>query len=219
MPAYDSGLDCPPSGVSTMWCSANCDVGTGLQTCPVCLWQRRSPSAKQTPVARTDRRRRYSTGAPSIANSCRFIPSPPPNPVKLPSLPTITPNVSLHPQQQGNPLGDYIASLERLEGLDVKTVLPAHEYTFEDLHGRLRSIEQHHEERLGEMVAVIGDQPRTAYEVAKGVKWATGSFDTFSSWMQRAAIGETLSHVEYLVIEGRLEKFMENGVQYYRKSA
>ena len=134
-------------------------------------------------------------------------------------LPTITPNVSLHPQQQGNPLGDYIASLERLEDLDVKTVLPAHEYTFEDLHGRLRSIEQHHEERLGEMMAVIGDQPRTAYEVAKGVKWATGSFDTFSSWMQRAAIGETLSHVEYLVIEGRLEKFMEDGVQYYRKSA
>src|SRR5205823_3511301 len=102
-------------------------------------------------------------------------------------LPTITPNVSLHPQQQGNPLGDYIASLERLEGLDVKTVLPAHEYTFEDLHGRLRGIEQHHEERLGEMMGVIGDQPRTAYEVAKGVKWATGSFDTFSSWMQRAA--------------------------------
>ena len=68
-------------------------------------------------------------------------------------------------------------------------------------------------------VNTFGDQPRTAYEVAKGVKWATGSFDTFSSWMQRAAIGETLSHVEYLVIEGRLEKFMENGVQFYRKTA
>jgi len=28
-------------------------------------------------------------------------------------LPTITPNVSLHPQQMGNPLGDYLASLRR----------------------------------------------------------------------------------------------------------
>ena len=63
-------------------------------------------------------------------------------------LPTITPNISLHPQQQGNPLGDYIASLKRLEDLDVDTVLPAHEYSFTDLRGRLREIEQHHDERL-----------------------------------------------------------------------
>lgn len=133
-------------------------------------------------------------------------------------LPTITPNVSLHPQQQGNPLGDYIASLQRLEALDVKTVLPAHEYTFHDLHARLRAIEAHHEERLGEMMAVIGRSPRTAYDVASKVKWATGAFDTFSSWMQRAAIGETLSHLDYLVIEDRLAKFMQDGVQYYKKA-
>ncbi len=132
-------------------------------------------------------------------------------------LPTITPNVSLHPQQQGNPLGDYIASLERLEGIDVKTVLPAHEYTFTDLHGRLRGIELHHEERLAEMLAVIGDQPHTAYYVAKHVKWATGTLESFSPWMQRAALGETLSHLEYLVLEDRLQKFMEGGVQNYRK--
>jgi hypothetical protein len=132
-------------------------------------------------------------------------------------LPTITPNVSLHPQQQGNPLGDYIASLERLEALDVKTVLPAHEYTFDDLHGRLRSIELHHSERLDEMLTVIGRSPRTAYYVASKVKWATGSFDTFSSWMQRAALGETIAHLDYLVVEDRLGKFLQDGVQYYKK--
>lgn len=133
-------------------------------------------------------------------------------------LPTITPNVSLHPQQQGNPLGDYIASLERLEDLDVKTVLPAHEYTFVDLRGRLKQIELHHRERLDEMLAVIGRAPRTAYYVASKVKWATGSFDTFSSWMQRAAIGETLSHLEYMVLEGELAKFSEDGVQHYKQA-
>ncbi|MHB8683918.1 MAG: MBL fold metallo-hydrolase [Dehalococcoidia bacterium] len=132
-------------------------------------------------------------------------------------LPTITPNVSMHPQQQGNPLGDYIASLERLEGLDVETVLPAHEYIFDDLRGRLHGIHRHHEERLQEMLDVIGDASRTAYEVAKGVKWATGSFDTFSFWMQRAAIGETLAHLEYLVIEDRLQRSMRDGVQYYTR--
>ncbi len=132
-------------------------------------------------------------------------------------LPTISPNISLHPQQQGNPLGDYIASLERLKALDMKTVLPAHEYTFQDLHGRLRAIQLHHDERLEEMMAVIGRSPRTAYDVAAKVKWATGTFDTFSYWMQRAAIGETLSHLDYLVIEDRLAKFMQDGKQYYKK--
>ena len=131
-------------------------------------------------------------------------------------LPTITPNISLHPQQQGNPLGDYIASLKRLEDLDVDTVLPAHEYVFNDLRGRLHEIEHHHEERLQEMIDGIGSKPTTAYEVARHVKWVTGSFDSFSFWMQRAAIGETLSHLDYLVLEGRLSKFMDNGVQYYR---
>jgi glyoxylase-like metal-dependent hydrolase (beta-lactamase superfamily II) len=132
-------------------------------------------------------------------------------------LPTITPNISLHPQQQGNPLGDYIASLKRLEDLDVTTVLPAHEYTFTDLRARLRSIEHHHEERLQEMMECVGDGPRTAFEVARRVKWVTGMLDSFSPWMQRAALGETLSHLDYLVIEGRLSKRLENGIQYYER--
>jgi glyoxylase-like metal-dependent hydrolase (beta-lactamase superfamily II) len=132
-------------------------------------------------------------------------------------LPTISPNVSLHPQQQGNPLGDYIASLKRLEELDVERVLPAHEYSFTDLRKRLKELEQHHEVRLGEMIEAVGRSQRTAYEVAQKVKWVTGSFDSFSSWMQRAAMGETLAHLDYLVQEGQLHKFMQDGVQYYKK--
>ena len=132
-------------------------------------------------------------------------------------LPTITPNISLHPQQQGNPLGDYIASLRRLDELDVEQVLPAHEYSFKDLAGRLREIEKHHDQRLDEMVAVVGRSARTAFDVARGVKWVTGSLYSFSPWMQRAALGETLAHLDYLVLEGRLHKFVEDGVQFYKK--
>jgi glyoxylase-like metal-dependent hydrolase (beta-lactamase superfamily II) len=132
-------------------------------------------------------------------------------------LPTITPNVSLHPQQQGNPLGDYIASLKRLEEVDVETVLPAHEFAFKDLKARLRDIEAHHAGRLDEMMACFEGQPRTAYDVAKRVRWATGPFGTFSPWMQRAALGETIAHLDYLVQEDRLSKFVEDGVQYYTR--
>ena len=134
-------------------------------------------------------------------------------------LPTITPNISVHPQQQGNPLGDYIASLKRLEDLDVTRVLPAHEYSFEDLRGRLREIERHHDERLDEMMACVADGPITAFEIARKIKWVTGALDTFSPWMQRAALGETIAHLDYLVIEDRLSRRTENGIQYYEKVA
>ena len=130
-------------------------------------------------------------------------------------LPTITPNVSLHPQQMGNPLGDYLASLRRLEPLEVDDVLPAHEYAFTDLQGRLAEIVHHHELRLDEMLGIIGDGGATAYEVAAGVVWTTGTFDTFSHWMRRAAISETLAHLEYAVQEGRLRLTRENGVARY----
>ena len=132
-------------------------------------------------------------------------------------LPTITPNVSLHPEATGDPLGDYLASLRMLEDLDVKRVLPAHEYAFDDLRGRLREIEEHHEYRLGEMVESLSAGGTTAYEVARGVTWATGSFDSFSPWMRRAAIGETLAHLEYLVGEGRILRSEDGDVVRFRK--
>ncbi len=132
-------------------------------------------------------------------------------------LPTITPNVSLHPQQTGNPLGDYIASLQRLEPLDVDDVLPAHEYTFKDLRGRLSEIVQHHDERLDEMLAIIGEGRATGYDVASTIVWTTGRYEDFSFWMRRAAISETLAHLEYALYEGRLRQVREDGVIYYER--
>jgi glyoxylase-like metal-dependent hydrolase (beta-lactamase superfamily II) len=134
-------------------------------------------------------------------------------------LPTITPNVSFHPQQQGNPLGDYIASLKRLEPIDVDDVLPAHEHSFKDLRGRLGEIEVHHGERLDEMLAIVGDGQATGYDVASKVVWTIGTFDTFSYWMRRAAISETLAHLEYAVYEGVLRQVREDGLIKYERAA
>lgn len=130
-------------------------------------------------------------------------------------LPTITPNVSLHPQQMGNPLGDYLAALQRLEPLEVEDVLPAHEYDFKGLQQRLHEIVDHHEERLTEMLAIVGEDGATAYDVASGIVWTTGHFRDFSPWMRRAAISETLAHLEYAVQEGRLHQIRRDGVVRY----
>ncbi|MCH8994988.1 MAG: MBL fold metallo-hydrolase [Chloroflexi bacterium] len=133
-------------------------------------------------------------------------------------LPTITPNVSLHPQQMGNPLGDYLASLRRLEPLEVDDVLPAHEYAFKDLRGRLREIVEHHDVRLDEMLAIVGDHQVSAYDVASRVVWATGTFDSFSPWMRRAAISETLAHLEFMVYDGRLHRIDKGGAVRFERT-
>lgn len=132
-------------------------------------------------------------------------------------LPTITPNVSLHPEQTGNPLGEYLSALQRLKGLEARKALPAHEYMFDDLQGRIQAIEKHHEERLQEMMRAFDGEAKTAYQIAARIGWATGAFATFSPWMKRAAIGETLAHLEYLAIEGHLAKERgEDGVVRFR---
>ena len=132
-------------------------------------------------------------------------------------LPTITPNVGLHPQQMGNPLGDYLASLKRLEPLEVDDVLPAHQHAFKGLQTRLHELAQHHHERLDEMLAIIGTERKTGYQVASAVVWTIGTFQSFSPWMQRAAISETLAHLEYAVQEGRLRTVRENGITLYER--
>jgi glyoxylase-like metal-dependent hydrolase (beta-lactamase superfamily II) len=123
-------------------------------------------------------------------------------------LPTITPNVSMHAQTFGSPLADYIRSLDVLMKLDVKHVLPAHEYDIKDLKKRIIEIEEHHEVRLDEMIACVDRGGSTTYQVAARVKWATGMLSDFEPHQQRSAVGETLAHLEYLFELGRLSKVM-----------
>jgi glyoxylase-like metal-dependent hydrolase (beta-lactamase superfamily II) len=120
-------------------------------------------------------------------------------------LPTISPNVGLWPGSDADPLGDYIRSLELLRGLDVKHVYPAHEYDFADLNARLDELEVHHDARLQEIIDAMQAGATTAYEIARGVKWAIGHFDKFDYGTQRAAMSETLSHLRHLNREGRVQ--------------
>lgn len=130
-------------------------------------------------------------------------------------LPTITPNVSIHAQTSGSPLGDYMRSLRKLIDLDVEHVLPAHEFHITDLKKRIIEIEEHHDIRLDEMYNCVDSGGSTAWDVAGRVKWATGKLEDFEPFMQRAAVGETIAHLEYLFESGRLSKVMRDGVLHW----
>jgi len=136
-------------------------------------------------------------------------------------LPRITPNVSSY-DMTSNPLADYLASVEKLRGLQPAEVLPAHEYRFTDLDSRLAFLASHHEERLAEAAEILAGSPGggddaagpaglTAWEIATGVTWSRAWADLVS-FQRQAAVGEVLSHLRYLQARGLAAETDADGV-------
>ena len=67
----------------------------------------------------------------------------------------------------------------------------------------------HHDARLDEVYAAIGDGASTAREISTRVSWNTGPFDDFNLFMKRSALGETLSHLRLLQDEERVRRVDE----------
>jgi glyoxylase-like metal-dependent hydrolase (beta-lactamase superfamily II) len=132
-------------------------------------------------------------------------------------LPVITPNVSMHTQSMGNPLVDYIDALRAVEELPVEVVLPAHEHVFGDLPKRAGEIRAHHEERQQHIIEAFGGEPKTAYQIAAVIPWATlgVKWEDLPAFHKRAAVTETLSHLELMRAEGTLTKTLKDGLVWY----
>ncbi len=137
-------------------------------------------------------------------------------------LPVITPNISLPPQSESNPLGDFLKSLNTVKQLDVKLVLPAHEHRFTDLKKRVEEIIQHHEQRNSEILETIKTEPKTAYQIATGITWIPEeggiNFQNLAPWDKRMAVSETLAHLQAMTIDQKIAKFNRDSVIYYRRA-
>lgn len=133
-------------------------------------------------------------------------------------LPKITPNVSVHPQSIENPLGRYIKSLEELKQLDVGLVLPGHDQPFKGFRQRIDELIRHHRQRNNEILAAMGGEPRTTYQIAREITWADRfRWHDLPEFHQRMAVFETLAHLEMMAAERRVDKLPGKGVIYYRQ--
>jgi glyoxylase-like metal-dependent hydrolase (beta-lactamase superfamily II) len=127
-------------------------------------------------------------------------------------LPRISSNVSLNiTEPDGNPLQDWIASLEKLHTLPADVlVCPAHGEPFTGLHTRLDALRDGHLLQLDQLHAHLAE-PRRAV-------------DCFSRLFRREigdgqrelATGEALAHLRYLECAGRAVRTTTNGVWWYR---
>ncbi|MDP3950265.1 MBL fold metallo-hydrolase [Microbacterium sp.] len=117
-------------------------------------------------------------------------------------LPRITPHVTRPPGDKSDPLTDYLDSLRIVRDLTVSEVLPAHEYRFADLRGRVDTMLAHHEERLDEIEAAT---PGSTWEIAAAISWARG-WDATSGVGRQLALNETFIHLTHLARAGRVRR-------------
>jgi len=111
----------------------------------------------------------------------------------------ITPNISIWPQMK-NSLKTYLASLDKVNSLDVSIVLPGHRRLLNNHKQRIVELKEHHQNRLREVISALKLGDKTAFEIAPHLSWDVnyGSWELFPPSQKWFAFGETLAHIEYL---------------------
>jgi len=113
----------------------------------------------------------------------------------------ITPNIShWSVDDLGNPLRNYLDSLDKIRNLDVDLVLPGHRRRFKDLTQRVDELKQHHDRRANEVLSILKQDIHNTYQVASQMSWDL----TYKKWEQFPApqkwfaAGEAHAHIRYL---------------------
>lgn len=120
----------------------------------------------------------------------------------------ITPNITAWPSLP-NTLGEYLQSLDLIRGYDVELPLPAHRECHCRLPERIEQLKLHHQKRLAETLRIVQANPGiTAYSVAANMTWSLRglTWDDFPLAQKWFAMGETLSHIYYLLDDGSLTR-------------
>ena len=137
-------------------------------------------------------------------------------------LPTITPNIGLHPLSGDNPLGDYFNSLNAAKQLDAELILPGHENPFIGLRPRIEELIQHHKQRESKILETLQTEQKTAYQISNEITWMSDtngvSWQTLTPLHKRLAILETLAHLESMRFGGEVDKFAQDNTIYYQSA-
>lgn len=130
----------------------------------------------------------------------------------------ITPNIQGW-HEDSNPLGDYIASLDRVFEFEIDLVLPGHRRLIHDHKARIIELKQHHVDRCEEIVEILAHGALTAYDVAARMTWdiKCDSWEQFPIAQKWFATGEAIAHLHYLKAKGRVRKDIDNGPYLFRR--
>lgn len=114
-------------------------------------------------------------------------------------LTDITPNIACF-SKEGDPLCDYLASLEKVYKLDVNLVLPGHRRRIDDHIGRIEELKNHHQKRSDEVLNTLRKGSMNAYQIASRMTWdiTCPVWEMFPVSQKWFATGEVIAHLRYL---------------------
>jgi glyoxylase-like metal-dependent hydrolase (beta-lactamase superfamily II) len=118
-------------------------------------------------------------------------------------LPRISTNVSVHAgEPEANPLRLFLDSIDRFNALPADTLgLPSHGKPFTGIHQRVKQLQDHHRDRLAELLEACAARPLTGTEGLPILfKRALDVHQT------TFALGETVAHLHLLWFEGQLQR-------------
>ena len=118
-------------------------------------------------------------------------------------LPRISTNISvIDIEPEADPLPLYLASIERMRRLPADTlVLPAHGKPFRGLHPRIQQLQDHHTDRLADVMAACAVRPHSAFEILPVLFKRELDLHQLTF-----AMGEAIAHLHALWLDGDLQR-------------
>jgi len=129
-------------------------------------------------------------------------------------LKEITPNPILAVSEYGPPfhypsLKQYLASLEKNEGLEISLLLPGHGEEVKDVKGLIQKIFAHHRERMDLIYSILSKGEKTAFEIVMDLFPGVPPFEVF------LGISEAVGHLEILREKEMVKVEERDGKDYY----
>ncbi|WNZ06443.1 MBL fold metallo-hydrolase [Streptomyces sp. 11x1] len=135
-------------------------------------------------------------------------------------LPHITPSIGFElAEPDGRPLADYLDSLRLMNRYADARLLPAHGPVSDSAHTRVAELLAHHDDRLAESLAALGEATLDAHAVARKLGWTRRvvPFGELNPFNQMLAVNETAAHLDVLVLQSRATATSVGGVHQYTR--
>jgi glyoxylase-like metal-dependent hydrolase (beta-lactamase superfamily II) len=111
-----------------------------------------------------------------------------------------------------DPVGEFLRSLDEVEGLDVGLVLPGHGRTFRDPEAKIAESRRQVDQLLGKVRVALAGGERTAFEIVGEILGAENVNTPASAWVLQIV----LSCLDHLAIAGEVEPIEGTDPQRWR---
>ena len=112
-----------------------------------------------------------------------------------------------------DPIKEYLGSLEKVDQLDIKLMLPGHRDMIRNYRERIQELKLHHERRSKEIVSILEKGNKNAFQIGSQMSWdiSCDSWDMFPFLQKCFAVGEAIAHLKYLEGKGRIRREIQDG--------